>query len=74
MFHQRPATVDGQPAEAGAEAAERVEQGPARAPAARPLRRQAKGSKIRSKIGSKWDGLDRSKGHQPTASRCESCV
>ena len=35
------------------------------------LRRQTKGSKIRGKIGTKWDRRDWPKGHQPTASRCD---
>ena len=38
------------------------------------LRGEGKGSKIRGKMGIKWDTRDGPNGHQPTASRCDLCL
>ena len=35
------------------------------------LRRETKGSKIKGKMGVKWDSREGLDGHQPTASRCD---
>jgi hypothetical protein len=38
------------------------------------LRGETKGSKIKGKMGVKWDSRDGLDGHQPTASRCDLSV